>query len=266
MDLCRVRLLAMILCAVSSRGFAGQLPQPEAAARGFPELRDLQGRKLADGDFAQWLEHGQLHVRIRYDFGHGDAVQEDGTFEEGPLLAQNRWSWVETQGEKTVRRFEVDFKTGAARADVFSEKHPTRSSEKIKIEPGRTFSGFGFTLAIKSVRERLLRGEKVEFEAIAFSPKPREVRVEVSYGGLNEVPMSGRKPIGECFVIHPKVPALAKLFVSVPNTKIWLTHPPPAEFLRWEGSLAEPDDPVVRVDLLPGGPSGAARPAESAQR
>lgn len=63
-----------------------------------------------------------------------------------------------------------------------------------------------------------------------------------------------------CFVIHPKVPILAKVFVSVPEMKIWLTHPPPAEFLRWEGSFAEPEDPVVRVDLLPGEPSSAAQP------
>jgi hypothetical protein len=39
---------------------------------------------------------------------------------------------------------------------------------------------------------------------------------------------------------------------------IWLTHEPPAAFLRWEGPLVEPDDPVVRVDLLPGGTSEPA--------
>jgi len=33
---------------------------------------------------------------------------------------------------------------------------------------------------------------------------------------------------------------------------------PPAGFLRWEGPLALPDDPMVRVDLLPGGQSGPA--------
>src|SRR5438128_2416240 len=43
---------------------AGELPDFEAAARGFPILLDLKGKKLADGDFAQWLENERLHVTI----------------------------------------------------------------------------------------------------------------------------------------------------------------------------------------------------------
>jgi hypothetical protein len=29
------------------------------------------------------------------------------------------------------------------------------------------------------------------------------------------------------FVIHPEIPLIAKLFVNVPDTKIWLTNPAP---------------------------------------
>jgi hypothetical protein len=45
----------------------------------------------------------------------------------------------------------------------------------------------------------------------------------------------------------------------VPDAHIWLTTPP-AGFLRYEGALAEPGDQLVRIDLLPGGLSEAARP------
>jgi hypothetical protein len=54
---------------------------------------------------------------------------------------------------------------------------------------------------------------------------------------------------------------LAKLFVNVPDTRIWLTSPAPAGFLRWEGPIVLPTDPMIRVDLLSGEKSG---PAESA--
>lgn len=117
---------------------------------------------------------------------------------------------------------------------------------------GRTFAGFGFTPAIADNRARLIKGEKVELEAIGFTPRPRAVSVEISYGGLNRMRMGGRLLRGERFVVHPKIPLLAKLFVDVPDTQIWLTNPPPAAFLRWEGPVAEPGDPIVRVDLLPG--------------
>jgi hypothetical protein len=56
------------------------------------------------------------------------------------------------------------------------------------------------------------------------------------------------------------VPLVARAFVDAQDERIWLTLPRPAGFLRWEGSIVEPDDPVVRVDLLPANRSGQAEP------
>ena len=75
--------------------------------------------------------------------------------------------------------------------------------------------------------------------------------------------MGGRDVEGDHFVIHPQIPAIVKLFISAPDMHIWLTHPVPAGFLRWEGPVAEPGDQIVRVDLLPGDESKAARPVKS---
>jgi hypothetical protein len=86
--------------------------------------------------------------------------------------------------------------------------------------------------------------------------------VAISHDGLEQMRMGGRLLRGNRFTLRPRLPWIARWFVSVPDTRIWLTHPTPAAFLRWEGPLAEPDDPVVRVDLLPGGESGPARPVQ----
>ena len=61
--------------------------------------------------------------------------------------------------------------------------------------------------------------------------------------------MSGRLLEGDRFVIHPELPLIAKLFIRVPDTQIWLTNPP-AGFLRWEGPVVLPTDPIIRVDLV----------------
>jgi hypothetical protein len=61
------------------------------------------------------------------------------------------------------------------------------------------------------------------------------VTVKLSHGGVDHLRMSGRSLKGDRFIVHPEVPAIAKLFVTVPDTKIWLTNPEPAGFLRWEG-------------------------------
>ena len=136
-------------------------------------------------------------------------------------------------------------------------------SEKIEIEPGRTFAGFGFTIALANLRKRLLKGEQVQLKAVGFSPfptlKPQVVTVTVSHSGVDRMRMAGRTPTGDRFIIHPEIPFIAKLFVNVPDTKVWLTNPAPAGFLRWEGPIVVPNDPLIRVDLLSGTKSGPAQ-------
>ena len=233
----------------------------EGTLHGFPVLRDSTGNKLADGDFSQWLEGEQLHVRIRYDFGRSRQVEEQAVFRQRPRLVQDAWSFRDVRSGKVFREFAIDFGSRTAKAKKLDKDDMKEWSDDVDVEPGRTFAGFGFTLAIKSLLDRVLKGERIELHAIGFTPKPRVVSVEISHGGLDQMQMAGRTLRGDRFMIHPKIPWVADLFVDVPDTRIWLTHPAPAAFLRWEGPLAEPSDPIARVDLLPGGQrSGAARP------
>ena len=253
------------LLVVAPPLIALQVPEFEGTAHGFPVLRDAAGKKLADGDFSQWLEGDQLHVRIRYT-GRDRRIEEKAVFRQRPRLSQTEWSLREARGGKLYRQFEVHFGSGKAAAKKLDEGEFKEWSEKIDVEPGRTFAGFGFTLAIKGLRGRLMKGERIELQAVGFTPKPRVVPVEVSYSGLNEMRMSDRVLRADRFDIHPKIPFIAELFVKVPDTQIWLTSPPPAGFLRWEGPLAEPSDPLIRVDLLPGGQSGPAKPVKTSGR
>lgn len=240
----------------------GQLPQFEfeGAAHGFPSLRDLNGRMLADGDFTQWLEGGRLHVRLAYQFSSSHRIEENALFNQKPQLVQESWSWQELTNGTLYRRFDVDFRTGKVEAEKWDKTRLRRWSRQLKLEPGRTFAGFGFTLALTEFRDRLLQGETIQLKAIGFTPRPRLVSVKISHPSLDRMQMSGRVIQGDRFLIHPEIPKLARLFVSVPDTRIWLIHAPPTGFLRWEGPLAEPGDPVVRVDLLPGQDSGPAEP------
>ena len=231
----------------------------EGSLHGFPELRDLSGRRLADGDFVQWVAKDRLHVRISYAFSGGRSAEEEVVLRQRPQLAQESWSFRELQGGKPSRAFTVDLRTGAASAMKEEKGETKRWSEMLDVVDGQTFAGFGFSLAIKALRERLMKGEMIKLKGIGFTPKPQLVSVELSYGGRDRIRMAGRAIAGDRFIVHPKIPAIAKLFVKVPDAQIWLTTPP-AGFLRWEGAMAEPSDQIIRVDLLPGGTSEAAVP------
>ena len=232
----------------------------EGTARGYPVIRDLDGRHLADGDFAQWVVADRLHVRISYRFPNGRTVVEELVARQRPELIQDSWSFRDLQGGRVLRAFAIDFQRSVATGSKKDEDgETTRWSETLDIERGHAFAGFGFSLAIKAVRTRLVNGETVVVKGVGFTPKPRLASVALTYGGRDRIRMGGRVITADRFVIHPKVPVIARWFVNVPDATIWLT-PPPAGFLRWEGALAEPDDQKIRVDLLPGGVSEAARP------
>ncbi|PYJ28528.1 MAG: hypothetical protein DME90_07480 [Verrucomicrobia bacterium] len=243
--------------------FAIAVTELAGAAHGYPGLCDINGKKLADGEFRQWVENHRLNVVITYKFPDGQLFEEKARFRQGSDLMQEQWSWKELNHGTSQREFAADFQSGIASAHIRKDNKDV--SERIDVEMGRTFAGFGFTIALGNLRKRLLKGEQVQLKAVGFSPfptlKPQVVTVTISHGGLDRVRMAGRSLKGDQFIIHPEIPAIAKLFVNVPDTKIWLTNPVPAGFLRWEGPIVLPNDPLIRVDLLSGVKSGSAEPA-----
>src|SRR5438067_3683022 len=248
---------------IAAPAYALKVTEPTAASHGYPGLCDINGKKLADGEFRQWVESNRLHIVITYKFSAGEVYEEHSQFRQQPELIQEKWSWKESKHGRSQREFAVDFLTGIASAHIRQENKDV--SKKINIELGRTFAGFGFSLALSNLRKRLLSGEQVQLKAVGFSPlptlSPQVVTVTISHGGVDRMRMSGRSLKGDRFVVHPEIPFVAKLFVKVPDTKIWLTNPAPAGFLRWEGPIVLPTEPIIRVDLLSGEKSG---PAESA--
>ncbi len=241
---------------------AVEVTQLEATAHGFPALLDANGKKLADGEYTESIEDGRLQITITYRFEHGDRTEEKAVFRQKPELIQEEWSWRELKGGQLMRHFAVDFKTQTATAQKREKDELKNWSEKIEVQPGRTFAGYGFMLAMQNLRPRLVHGEQIELQAVGFTPKPRVVSVQLSHGGVDQMKMADRLLKGDRFVIHPKIGVIAELFVHVPDSLIWLTKPP-AEFLRWEGPVAEPGDPINRVDLIPGAESGPAKPVET---
>jgi len=251
----------MIVAPVS----ALKVTEPAAASHGYPGFCDMNGKKLADGEFRQWVENNRLHVVITYKSSAGEVYKEHSQFRQESELIQEKWSWKESKHGRSQREFAVDFLSGIGSAHISQDQKDV--SKRIKIEPGRTFAGFGFSLALSNLRKRLLRGEQVQLKAVGFSEfptlGPQVVTVTISHGGVDRMKMSGRSLKGDRFTIHPEIPFIAKFFVNVPDTKVWLTNPAPAGFLRWEGPIVLPTDPMVRVDLLSGEKSGPAEPTGS---
>jgi hypothetical protein len=240
-----------------------EVTEYQGAAHGYPGFMDGNGKKLADGEFRQWIEDDKLHIVISYKFRDGQFYEENALFRQQPELIQEQWSWKELRHGQPQREFAIDFLTKTAAMHLRKEGETKDVSEQVDVEPGRTFAGFGFTIAIANLRKRLLAGEQIELKAIGFAPRVQAVTVKISHAGLDRMKMSGRFLKGDCFIIHPEIPAIARVFIHVPDTKIWLTNPAPAGFLRAEGPIVLPNDPLIRIDLVSDHESGAAESVSS---
>src|SRR5204863_2780165 len=139
------RILAALLLGASALvtpAVAIELTEPEGAAHGYPGLCDLNGKKLADGEFRQWVQDDKLHVVITYRFPDGQLYEEKALFRQRPELIQEQWSWRELKGGRPQREFAADFVTRIGSAHIRKENETKDVSKNIDVELGRTFAGF----------------------------------------------------------------------------------------------------------------------------
>jgi hypothetical protein len=139
---------------IAASSYAIEVTELAGAAHGYPGLCDNSGKKLADGEFRQWVEDQHLYVVITYRLPHGQFFEEKARFRQDGELRQEQWSWKELMHRKPQREFTVDFASGMASAHI--RKDNKDASEKIDVEAGRTFAGFGFTIALSNLRKKLL--------------------------------------------------------------------------------------------------------------
>src|ERR1700682_5517173 len=118
---------------------AVEVTEFEATAHGFPALLDSNGKKLADGEFAQWIDDERLHITITYRFERGDRTEEKAVFRQKPQLIQEEWVWRDLKGGQLLRHFAVDFKKKTATAQKREKGDLKNWSEKIDVRAGRGF-------------------------------------------------------------------------------------------------------------------------------
>ena len=95
-----------------------EVTQPAGAAHGYPGLYDINGKKLANSEFRQWLENNRLHVVITHRFSAEEVYEEHAQFRQQPELIQDKWSWKESKHGRSQREFAVDLLTGIASAHM----------------------------------------------------------------------------------------------------------------------------------------------------
>ena len=229
---------------------AVELKWKEGALLGFPEMTQADGTLLAPGQFSQRLIGNKLHVEATFLFLDGRSIKEQVIFHQGHELSQDRWIWEEKRQNQVLRRIDADFEKGIANAMKRENGKEKNWDEKIDVKRGQTFGGVGLSYAVRNLIGRLEKGERISLNVVSYSPKPRVVEVEIFRLAKVKLKIGGRELEAHHMVIHPKVGIVAKIVANPKDLNLWISVAEPPAVLRFEGSLQETDDPVVRTDTL----------------
>src|SRR5262249_54339432 len=181
-------MISIVSVAATPDGVAAaavRVRAPEGSAHGFLVLRAPDGSVLAHGDWWQIPDGDRLEVHLRFRFTDGSLSHE--TFE----LAQRRvWSLLSYRSVQNGPRFPRDIEahldrtTGRYRVETKERGKGERKADEGTIDLPEDTYGFGMlAMLLKS----LPPGESMTAHAVAFTPKPRVLTLNVSPDGEEQV-------------------------------------------------------------------------------
>ena len=224
---------------------------PEGSAHGFLVLRGTKAEILAQGDWWQIPSGERLEVHLRFRFTDGSVSHE--TF----LLTQRHvWTLVSyrsvQQGPSFPRDLDahVDRETGRYMVQTHDRQKGARKVDEGTIELPEDVYGFGMlALLLKNLEP----GEAITAHALAFTPKPRVLKLAVTPDGEENVTIHGLGRKTQRYRAKAELGGALGAVASVANKqppplRIWMAGEPIATFVRFDGPFY-PDGPIWRVQL-----------------
>lgn len=224
---------------------------PEGSAHGFLVLRGTNLDPLAEGDWWQIVNGDRLEAHLRFRFTNGSLSHE--TFE---LQQRGVWKLLTYRSIQRGPSFPRDIDAQLNRdSGHYRVETKDRGKSDSKVDEGTIEvpdDAYPFGL-LGLLLKNLKRGESIRAHAVAFTPKPRVLKLDVSPDGDESVSIHGlpRKtlryvakaelggPLGAVASIAGKQP---------PALHCWMAGDPVPTFVRLDGPLY-PDGPIWRAEL-----------------
>ena len=247
----RIAVLAALALAGTVTGPVAGLAEPvavrftEGIGRGFPVLRDASGEKIAQGDLSQIARGDRVENRLTFRFRDGSLYDETVVYSQRDVftllsyrLVQRGPSFPETMDATVDResgRFTVRYK---------SDDDSPEEVIKGKFEmPDDAYNGL-----LSTLMKNLPTGTSATVQIIAFTPKPRLVKMLLMPASSDTVMMSETAVPSTRFLVKPQLGLFASLLVAdIPDIKIWVSGGEAPAFLRFEGPLYFMG-PIWRID------------------
>ena len=245
-----MKALAVLTCALTLAA-APAFAEPvavkftEGVAHAFPVLRSAGGEKLAQGELVQIPRGDRVENRLTFRFRDGSVYDERVVFtqkdtftlvsyqilQKGPSFPES----IDAKVDRHSGRYEVRYK---------GDEEATEEVLKGKIElPNDVYNGL-----LGMLMKNMPAGTTTTVQIIAFTPKPRLVKMLLTPAGSDTVMMGEAAVPATRFLVKPQLGLFASLLVTdLPDVKMWILSGEAPAFLKFEGPLFFMG-PIWRVD------------------
>jgi len=245
-----MKALAVLTCALTLAA-APAFAEPvavkftEGVAHAFPVLRSAGGEKLAQGELVQIPRGDRVENRLTFRFRDGSVYDERVVFtqkdtftlvsyqilQKGPSFPES----IDAKVDRDSGRYEVRYK---------GDEEATEEVLKGKIElPNDVYNGL-----LGMLMKNMPAGTATTVQIIAFTPKPRLVKMLLTPAGSDTVMMGESAVPATRFLVKPQLGLFASLLVTdLPDVKMWILSGEAPAFLKFEGPLFFMG-PIWRVD------------------
>lgn len=222
---------------------------PEGATRGFLVMRSTDDRTVAHGELLSTVRGDRVDSRLTWRFRDGSLQDETTVYVQRPVLKLLSYKQIQ-RGPAFPEDIEVSFTREPGRWDVRRrEKGKEDETRSGTIElPADVYNGM--TL---SILKNLPRGATATGHMLAFTPKPRLVKMSISPVGEDPVIVGEARRSATRYLVDLEVGGIAGIFAAVagkepPDLRYWLIGGDVPAFVKFEGSLFL-NGPVWRIEL-----------------
>jgi hypothetical protein len=219
----------------------------EGVARGFPVLRSLAGEKLAQGELLQIPRADDvLESRLTFRFNDGSLYDERVVFSQRRVFTLLSYRLVQ-RGPSFPEAVEASIDRATGEYHVVYRGDDEDSPEETltgRVDlPPDVYNGL-LTMLMKNLPE----GDSRVVQIVAFTPKPRVVKMLLTPAAEDPVKVNDAAVIATRFLIRPQLGLFASLLVTdIPDVKCWILGGEAPAFLRFEGPLYFMG-PIWRID------------------
>jgi len=240
--------VTLLVWATAATGDPVRVRHPEAYSHGFLSVSDLNGKVLAHGELAQWVDSDAVENRLTIRFDDGSLHEEGTRYAQRRTFKLLSYHLVQ-RGPSFTASVDVEFDhTGRYRARVRPTPDADEETDEGSFDVPNDLSNGLTSILLKN----LMPAGSLTAHVVTFRPKPLILELHLTPEGTDEFLVGPTAGKATRFLVRPRVPGLTGVLASVTGRqpralRMWIAQGPAPALLRVEGPLYA-DGPPWRIE------------------